>query len=253
MKRFFSDNLFLTFLIAAINYVFYIKNTCNNQIQILEDIYSAKYTVLTCFLGYFLHDFFVTTFWFTVSHGVVLFSGFLPLINLWYFIYIFSAIFCFTINYIFMKNLFGFSKNSKILNSIMFSVGLFTALPIMLVFLISKLQALAPGHEDKTKYVGCIFTIFPQMLLAALFRYKNIESIQAHTGDVKDNRIYVPSITYNSLIKLKPNSQFEVLGLDDASYSVVILIFVVSLLINFFGALYLFNKHVNAELRLKMK
>jgi hypothetical protein len=135
----------------------------------------------------------------------------------------------------------------------MFGVGLFTAAPMLLEGLIGKLQALAPGHEEKTKYIGCIFTIFPQMLLKALTNYKNIESIQAHKGDVKDNKIYLPKDYYVYLIELKPKSQFRVLGLDDASYSVVFLIFVVSLFVNFFGALYLFNKHVNAELRLKMK
>nr|AHW68364.1 hypothetical protein NP_c37 [Nosema pernyi] len=253
MKRFLSHFLFTIFFIVATLYVFYLKNVCDNRIQILEDIYSAKYSVLTCFLGYMLHDFFVTTFWFTFTYGVVLFSGLLSLINYWYPIYIFLAICCFTINYIFMKYLFGFSNKSKILSSIMLGTGIFAGDPKFFNNMINFISRSAPGHENKIKYVGSIFIIFPQMLLVGLINYKNIQSIQDHKGDLKNNQLYVPDVCYENLKNEEPSFQFRFLGLDDAPYGVVVSIFIVSLLVNFFGALYLFNRHVNAELRLKMK
>jgi hypothetical protein len=135
----------------------------------------------------------------------------------------------------------------------MFGAGLFSTAPVLLQFLIALMQSAVPNYADKIKYFGCIFIIFPQMLLVGLFNYKNIELLRKHAGDVKGNEVYVPDKLYSELVKQDPKTQFAFLGLEDVSYNNFFYIFIVSLLVNIVGALYLFNRHVNAELRLRMK
>ncbi|EOB12778.1 hypothetical protein NBO_366g0001 [Nosema bombycis CQ1] len=250
MKKYTSFFLFHLFSHFGTLISFFIRNICNKRSQILEDIYSAKYSVLTCFVGYFIHDFTLTLFSFGFGACTIVWCGLGPLINYWYLIFFFSMVFCYAINFIFLKCLIGFSCYSNYFSIILFLFN----------FFIGKEMGLMSPEFELTGVLK-IFTypkylsfFFPQLLLNAIFNYMNTEIVKSNTSGsgLKENRDFIPFISSKEFEGIEPKDAFSIIGLSSCPFRVFVLVFVLSLLINIFSSLYFFNRHIGAMLRLKM-
>lgn len=234
-------------------YSAFVFNFFDNRTILVEDVYSGKYSVLTYYIAYLLHDCVIATYIFAISFGITFFTYAKSLINYCYYLYYAPLIFFCAVNYMFMRLLTTRpGSTSNITSYLILFVSCLGSYECVDFFydLISGMLSL----PESCKYIKCIFLIFPQFLLSALFSYKNLEHVK--NSNIPEIELYNyipnPSETISIEDRSNPKLFFKFVCLEKVSYNVFLGVFVFSAIVNIFGGLYLFNRQVRANLRLKL-
>lgn len=230
-----------------------IYNFFDNREIIVEDIYAGKYSVLTYFISYFFHDTIMSLYLFSIPIIYSYFTVAKSLINYWYYIYYLSLVPLCVINYMFIRLLTSKpGSSSKLVTSLV--VSLYFLASLGLVESVYNFIADKINLPDFCKYIQCLLLIFPQFLLMALFAYKNCDRIANSNIPKTEFHRYIPGTLFTGYTgkDMKLKKYFKFVCLENVSYSVFFGIFILSTLVNLFGALYLFNRQIRANLRLKL-